>query len=195
MTRNRETVEENSVVRAFIKCRDVLARSILKMSVRPEDVDDILQETFLRAYTANDKKKIRSPQDYLFVVSRNLVIKDVTSRSKELNAVINDALFDVEESSLDIELHEKLKFQTLSEALDLIPEKNRQAILLRKVYGLSSREIAKKMDVSKSSVDKYIVSGIKKCEKILDARGYDVGNEYGEKLLLDESIEEMTGDS
>ena len=195
MRKNKEVEEDNAVVKAFVKCRDLLARSILKMSVSPEDVDDILQETFLRAYTANDKKEIRSPQDYLFVVSRNLVIRGVTNRSRELNAVINDALFDVEESSLDIELHEKLKLQTLSEALALIPARHRQAILLRKIYGLSSIEIAKKMGISKSSVDKYIASGIKKCAQILDARGYDVGNEYGGNLMMETPQEERSGDA
>ena len=185
MSEDKETEEKDVIVRAFMKCRGVLARSIMKMSVRPQDVDDILQETFLRAYTANNKKKIRSPQDYLFVISRNLVIKDVTNRSRELNTVIDNVLFDITESSLDTELHAKLKIQTLNEALNLIPDKNRQAILLRKVYGLSSREIARKMGVSKSSVDKYIASGIKKCEQILDARGYDIGEEHGKDCLFD----------
>lgn len=186
--------EDNAVVGAFIGCRDVLARSIMKMSVKPEDVDDILQETFLRAFVANGKREIRSLQDYLFVISRNLVIKKGTDRSRELSSIVDSVLLELTDSSLDSELHEKLKFQTLSEALGLIPDKHRQAILLRKVYGLSSKEIAKKMGISKSSVDKYIVRGISKCEQILDARGYDIGGEYGRDVLPD-AAEDRRSDS
>ena len=187
MNKRDQIEEDNPVVGAFIKCRDALTRSVMKMSVRPQDVDDILQETFLRAFVANDKREIRSPQDYLFVISRNLVIKRVADRSRELNSLVDSVLLEVAEPSLDTELHEKLKFQTLSEALGLLPDKHRQAILLRKVYGLSSKEIAKKMNVSKSSVDKYIVSGLKKCEQILGARGYDIVGEYGRDLLLEQA--------
>ena len=183
MKSGNEAEDGNPVVAAYIKCRNALARSIMKMSVRPEDVDDILQETFLRAFVANDKREIHSPLDYLFVISRNLVIKRATDRTRELNSLVDSILLETTESSLDAELHEKLKFQTLNEALGLIPEKHRQAILLRKVYGLSSNEIARKMGISKSSVDKYIVSGINKCEQILNARGYDIGGEYGRDKL------------
>ena len=185
VTKQRKALEDdNPVVRAFMYCRDALIRSLVKMSVKPEDVEDILQETFVKTYSANEKKKIRSPQDYLFVVSRNLVMRGVTHRSRELNIVIDDALFDISESSAETELNEKLKLQALNDALASLPDNQRQAILLRKVYGFSSRDIARKMGVSKSSVDKYIAAGIKKCEEILDAEGYQIdGGEVNDKVL------------
>lgn len=164
-----------------MQCRDALVRSILKMSVKPEDVDDILQETYLRVHAASQKKTIQSPKDYLFVVSRNLVLRGLTHRSRELQAVIDDAVHEASDSSLDAELHQQQKLQTLNEALEVLPDKSRQAILLRKVYGFSSVEIAKKMGVSKSSVDKYIASGISQCEALLNARGYDVGGGVGQQ--------------
>ena len=179
MTTNKDPEETNRIFCAFVKCRDALVRSILKMSVKPEDVDDILQETFYRTYSANEKKEIKSPKDYLFVVSRNLVFRGVTTRSRELTAIIDDTICDIAETPLDEAHYEHLKAQALNEALETLPENNKRAILLRKVYGFSSREIARKMGVSKSSVDKYIASGIKTCEQILEAKGYDIGAEYG----------------
>lgn len=190
MTKNKYPEETNRIFRAFIECRDALVSSILKMSVKPEDVDDILQETFYRTYSANHRKEIKSPKDYMFVVSRNLVFRGVTTRSREIITIVDDTIFDIEESSLDEEHYEFLKTRALSEALETLPENNRRAILLRKVYGFSSREIAKKMGVSKSSVDKYIASGIKTCEQILEAKGYDIGAEYGnDNTLINESNE------
>ncbi|MFT5297320.1 MAG: DNA-directed RNA polymerase specialized sigma24 family protein, partial [Colwellia sp.] len=38
----------NRVLTAFQSCRDGLVRSIMKMSVEQQDVDDILQEAFIR---------------------------------------------------------------------------------------------------------------------------------------------------
>ncbi len=185
MKDNRNPGADNPVARAYLQCRDALVRSVMKMSVKPEDVEDILHETYLRAHIASQKKTIQSPKDYLFVVSRNLVIRGVTKRSRELRTVIDNAIRDVSDSSLDAELHQKQKVQALDEVLGTLPDKVRQAILLRKVYGFSSREIAKKMRVSKSSVDKYIATGINKCELMLSSRGYDMDGKHGKKLSLE----------
>lgn len=169
----RRPKETSAVVRAYFRCRDALARSIVKMRVRPEDVDDILQETFVKAYTANQKTPLRSPEDYLFVVSRNLVIRDSARRSREIHAVIEEALSDARIDSLDSQIHAQRKCEALARVIRALPEKKRRAVLLRKVYGFSAGEIAAKMACSKSTVDKYIASGIKECEAKLHAQGYD----------------------
>ena len=171
--KSRRPKETGAVARAYFRCRDALARSIVKMRVRPEDVDDILHETFVKTYTANQKTPLRSPEDYLFVVSRNLAIRDSARRSRELQAVIDDALTDAQIDSLDSQIHEQRKCEALARVIHALPDKKRRAVLLRKVYGFSACEIAAKMACSKSSVDKYIASGIKECEEKLHAQGYD----------------------
>ena len=172
MTDNRES-EINPVLRAFQSCRDALVRSIMKLSARQEDVDDILQETYLRVYKANEKTRITSVQDYLFVVSRNLVLKKLSRQSREITMEINDALIDANDVSAETQLHHQQKFEAFNKALTLLPEKNRRAILLRKFYGLSHHEIAGKMHVSVSSVEKYISVGLKRCKQYLHLRGYE----------------------
>ena len=176
-----ENKDGNIILEAFQTCRDGLVRSIMKMCVRQQDVDDILQETFLRAFDANEKTRITSPQDYLFVVSRNLVIKGLSRQSREIATEIDDALMGVEEGSTDIDLHYRQKFEAFNAALSALPEKRRRAILLRKFYGLSHSEIAKKMGVSVSSVEKYISGGVKECKKILCSQGYDIDNQFAQR--------------
>ena len=170
--KSRRPKETGAVARAYFRCRDALARSIVKMRVRPEDVDDILHETFVKTYTANQKTPLRSPEDYLFVVSRNLAMRDSARRSRELQAVIDDALTDAH-IDLDSQIHAQRKCEALARVIRALPDKKRRAVLLRKVYGFSACEIAAKMACSKSSVDKYIASGIKECEEKLHAQGYD----------------------
>lgn len=170
---NDRSLEDNQVLKAFLTCRDALLRSIMKLCARQEDVDDILQETFLRVYTTNKKTRITSLQDYLFVVSRNLVMKKLSRQSREIVLEINDALMDSNELSTETQLHHQKKFEAFNKALSSLPEKNRRAILLRKYYGLSHREIARKMHVSISSVEKYISDGIKRCKQSLYLQGYE----------------------
>lgn len=165
---------QHPILDAFLECREALIFSITKLSARQEDVDDILQETYLRTYTAHQKQPIKSPKGYLFVVSRNLVYKRLSRSSKEINTEIDDALLDVQSESagVDDEIHYQLKLDAFNEALKTLPENARRAILMRKIYGMSHKEIARKLDVSISSVEKYISTGIKQCAASLSARGY-----------------------
>jgi len=165
---------ENRVFSAFQSCRDGLVRSIMKMSVEPQDVDDILQETFIRALNSEAKQHIKSPKGYLFVVSRNLVLKKLMEQSKQIHTELDEALIEDEnDNSIERDHHQKLKFERLTKILSALPEKNRRAILLRKLYCLSHKEIAKKMDVSVSSVEKYIATGLKICKKSMYNEGYE----------------------
>ena len=182
----------NRVLAAFQSCKDGLARSIMKMSVNQQDVDDILQETFIRALHSDAQQEISSPKGYLFVVSRNLVLKKLMQQSKEIHSELDEALVEDDfDNTVEKALYQKLKFERFSKVLSSLPEKHRRAILLRKLYCLSHKEIAKKMDVSISSVEKYIASGIKQCKQSLYAQGYDV-NEQTQPIQLNQSSEERT---
>lgn len=165
---------KNRVLTAFQSCRDGLVRSIMKMSVEPQDVDDILQETFIRVLDSDTKQEIKSPKGYLFVVSRNIVLKKLIQQSKEIHTELDEALLEADEdNTVEKELYQKLKFERFNAVLSSLPEKNRRAILLRKLYCLSHKEIANKMDVSVSSVEKYIAQGLKQCKQSLFAQGYE----------------------
>lgn len=182
----------NRVFKAFQSCKDGLVRSIMKMSVEQQDVDDILQETFIRALRSDARQQIKSPKGYLFVVSRNLVLKKLLQQSKEMHTELDEALLENDaDNTVEKELYQKLKFERFNRVLSSLPEKNRRAILLRKLYCLSYKEIAKKMDVSVSSVEKYIATGLKQCKKSLCDQGYDV-NELERPIHLNQSSEERT---
>lgn len=168
-----ENPAHHQIASAFLSCRDALVRSILKMCIRQEDVDDILQESCLRLMDASEKRSIASPQGYLFVVSRNLVIEKLSRSSREISMEINDALMGSVDLPADQALYYQRKFEVLGRALQSLPERQRRAILLRKYFGLSHTEIARKMKVSVSSVEKYIASGIRECKRLLSAQGYE----------------------
>lgn len=190
MVTNKQS--NNRIFEAFQSCKDGLVRSIMKMSVKPQDVDDILQETFIRVLNSDAKQEIKSPKGYLFVVSRNLVLKKLTQQSKEIDTEIDDALLESDtDNTVEKALYQKLKFERFIEVLNSLPEKNRRAILLRKLYCLSHKEIANKMNISISSVEKNIAQGLKQCKKSLYSQGYDV-SETKLPIQLNRSNEELT---
>ena len=163
---------DNRILTAFHECRDGLVRNLLKMCVRAEDVDDILQTTVLKALESNRTRQVVSPKSYLFVISRNLVFKSMSTRSQEIRAEVDDAIADVAAPDADERLYYRQKLKAFDEALKTLPARPRQAIVLRKFFGLSYKDIARKMGVSVSSVEKYVAQGTLRCRDVLRAKGY-----------------------
>ncbi len=142
------------------------------MCVRAEDVEDILQTTVLRALESNRSRRITSPKSYLFVISRNLVFKAMSTRAQEIRAEVDHTIADVDAPDADDTLHYRQKLQAFEAALRSLPERSRQAIVLRKFFGLPYKDIAEKMGVSVSSVEKYVAQGTLRCKDVMRLQGY-----------------------
>ncbi len=165
---------ENRIFQAYLSYKDVLVRSLLRWSVQPSDVDDILQETLRRTLEADKSQPISYPKTYLFRVSRNVVFREQQRRSREVQQEIDEAVIQSNEAPTDDQLHYRQMLEVFCEALELLPEQHRRAIILRRVYGMSHKQIALKMGVSLSSVEKYFAQGMAKCQDVMVRRGYSL---------------------
>lgn len=163
---------ENKVVSAFLSYKTVLIRVLLRLSVQPADVDDILQESLTRALLADRKKRLEFPKSYLYTVSRNLAFEENQRRSREVQNEIDEAVLESRGPLTDDAIHYRQMMDAFWEAMGTLPTAHRRAILLRRIYGLSHKEIAKKLGVSVSSIEKYFAQGIKRCQDIMARRGY-----------------------
>lgn len=164
----------NKIWKAFTEYRDVLVRALLRTSIQPADVDDILQESFARTLEADSKKHVQHPKSYLFIVSRNIAFREQQKRAREIQREIDDIVMAADEAPADQDLYYSQMLSAFWEALETLPLSHQRAILLRRVYGLSYEQIAKKMNKSVSSVEKYFARGIKRTQDIMSGRGYGI---------------------
>ena len=169
----------NRIVNAFLTYKEVLVRVLLRLSVQPADVDDILQESLVRALLTDEKKQIKFPKSYLYMVSRNIVFEKSERRSGEVQWQIDEAILEANAAPIDEAVHYEQMLEVFCEAMGILPKAHQRAILLRRVYGLSHKEIAKKKGVSISSVEKYFAQGIRRCQDIMSRRGYGVEHREG----------------
>lgn len=165
---------KNRILSAFVEYRDVLVRGMLRLSVRPSDVDDVLQESLARTLEANENREIDHPKSYLFAVSRNIVFRDQERCAREVQWEIDEAILESNTSPVDRELYYKQMLDVFWETIETLPQSHRHAILLRRVYGFSHKQVAKKMGLSVSTVEKYFAQGIKRCQDVMAGRGYGV---------------------
>lgn len=109
---------------------------------RIEEAQDICQETFLKAYksiSSFSERKGGSFQAYLFRIARNLIID---SSRKKKDVPLKEYLKVEAEGDLDEQIDKKQENQKLKEALDKLPEVERQIVILRYFEELTTAEVA-----------------------------------------------------
>lgn len=100
--------------------------------------EDIFQETFTRFYENADKKRVMTNvSGYLIKIARNLCLNE---KAKKYNDKVS--LDDLQLPFYDISYGNKQLNELLQTALDALPKKYREVIVLREYLDMSYKEIA-----------------------------------------------------
>ncbi|MCD6168846.1 MAG: sigma-70 family RNA polymerase sigma factor [Caldisericia bacterium] len=131
-----------------------------------EEALDMTQETFLKAYT--NIKTLRREEDFKFWlrrIARNLCFKRIKKmrREKELMERQRE-----ETLSLDSYVIKKEREERVKRALNKLPEKMREIIILRDIEGLSYKEIKEILNIPMSLVKVRIFRARNLLKRILE---------------------------
>lgn len=151
---------------AFFAIRSQLARYVARLVTNAMDVEDILQETYLKARRGEENGHVRNPRGYLFAVARSVALNDLARKSRSIVEYIDDAAaLEVEsnEPSVEEQIASHQRFEVFCDAVATLPAQCRRAFVLRKVFGYSQKEIAKEMGISESTVEKHLIKGLQRC--------------------------------
>ena len=94
--RKDKPTKPTPVLQAFQKHQAALRRFISRFVQRTQDIDDVAQEAFLRAYRAEKGKPIEQPKSFLFRIAHNVAITELTKKSTQ----IIDYIADIDESAV-----------------------------------------------------------------------------------------------
>ena len=157
----------SAVSAAFLENHAFLKRFLARFFSDRQDIEDVAQEAYLRAYVAEQQKEIEQPRAYLFRIARNLALTKLTKKSEKITDYLEESGASVViecGAAADSEVEAQESLGLYCEAVAALPEKCRQVFLLRKVHGLAHKEIADRMSLSVSSVEKYLRRGILECK-------------------------------
>ncbi len=169
----------SSVSAAFLENDTFLKRFLARFFSNRQDIEDVAQEAYLRAYVAEQQKEIEQPRAYLFRIAKNLALTKLTKKSKKITDYLEESGASVViecGAAADSEVEAEESLGLYCEAIAALPEKCRQVFLLRKVHGLSHKEIAPRMSLSVSSVEKYLLRGILECKTFVQEQEGRVPN-------------------
>jgi RNA polymerase sigma factor (sigma-70 family) len=167
----------SKILRAFLQHQAAIKR-VLGRYVSLEDRNDLLQEAFLKAYAAEMTTPIRDAKAFLFRVAKNLALSEVTKKSRSDTDYIEDLsgsqVFEDDRSgSVEALIDGRRKLFVLSQALAHLPEECQRVFLMRKVEGLRIKQIATRLNVSVSTVEKRLAKALLLCNRHLRQQGYD----------------------
>jgi RNA polymerase sigma factor (sigma-70 family) len=147
-----------------LPCEPGLRAWLARRRVADLDVDDIVQEAYAVLAELKTVEHIRNPRTYLYSVAHSIILQHV----RRLRIVAIETMAEVDR--LGIYSEQPTPEETLSDFQELrviarliaaLPHKCGEAFILRKVEGLSQREVAERMQISESTVEKHIGKAIR----------------------------------
>lgn len=166
----RPRTVESGVAAAFREHESALRAFVSRLVASRDDVDDVTQEAFLRAFNAEKARRVRRPRSFLFTIARNLVLSDFARKSNRLTETMADLddLTVLDDGQVEAEIEAEESFAAYCRAVSRLPVQCRRVFLLRKVYALTHREIASRLGITVSTVEKHLVKGVRECGEYLD---------------------------
>lgn len=139
-------------------------RAWLRRSFKSDDLEDVIQEAYCQIAGLDDVAHIRSGRAYLFTTARNIVLM----RLRRAQIVSIEALTEID--ALNILVDEpspervaagRRELARVRALIDALPERCRKVFELRKIEGLSQREVAGKIGVPEHIVENEVRKGLK----------------------------------
>ncbi len=165
---------------------DALYRSALYLTKNETNADDLVQETFLKAFKfLKNDKEIENVKAWLFKILINTFINKYRKDKREPSLVDFDSVEAFHESIQEEVIKpsiiedeteiDRLMDDNIKKALEALPEDFRMVILLSTVEGFSYKEISKMVDCPVGTVMSRIYRG----RKMLKERLADYAKEHG----------------
>jgi RNA polymerase sigma-70 factor (ECF subfamily) len=168
---------------------DAVYRFALRLSASPDQAQDLVQDTFLRAYRSWDQYTPGTQcKSWLFTICRNLYLRQRERGQRHDEIVAENAPADqrseggvnplwsaVEGSDPEGEFFGSIVDAEVLTAIDALPEDYRTAVVLSDVEGMSYDEIATMLDVPVGTVKSRLFRGRRRLQKVL----YDYAVEMG----------------
>ncbi|PYQ62085.1 MAG: RNA polymerase subunit sigma-24 [Acidobacteria bacterium] len=143
---------------------DSLYNTAYRMTRNSEDAEDLVQETYLKAYKYYDKfEEGTNFKAWLFKIMKNTFINNY--RKKKLTPHKID--FSEIEESYEREIFQDMMDEDVKRALDSLPHDYKMVVLLADIEGFSYKEIAEILDCPVGTVMSRLYRGRKMLERTL----------------------------
>ncbi len=140
------------------------------------DVDDVVQESYVRVWRRHLLQPLACARGFLYKVARNVAIDALRRQTGSPIETLPDL------ASLNVASHQASpvesacthdEMELFLEAIETLPPRCREVVILRKLHGLSPQEIAMRLGISEGTVHVHGAKGVRRCGEFLRQRGLE----------------------
>jgi len=164
------TTDRNRCLNLALAEYDSIERRLARRVSNSSDVSDFMQEVFVKLLTAEfpTDQSIESIKGFVWTIARNVATDG--RRSDATRKKAEEYLLDLDPTgygSLDGSLLTRQQLDVLYRIFRSLPHQQQRVIYLRKVEGLTQREIAARLGIKECTVESYISKASDRIERQL----------------------------
>ena len=175
-----ETNQKKSMAATYQRLRGSLMRYTSRYFRKPHEIEDVVQEAFVKVLEAQGDRTIQSIDAYLFRTARNVALNKLSKHENKLTEALSELMTESDialSPTLEQDYESKEQFELFCESLVELPKRCQQAFVLRRVYGFSQAEIAQRMGISVNTVEMHLAKGVVRCERYMRKQSNDDSGE------------------
>lgn len=137
------------------------------------EVDDVVQEAYSRVLAVLGRTEVHQPKAFFFATARNLALdhfrRRQIARVEPLGGIDELSVIDEGENVAETVARNQ-EIELMTEAIQSLPDRCRQVMTLRNVYGLSQKAVAAQLGISVRTVEAQVTIGIRRCTEFVRRR-------------------------
>lgn len=163
------------------------------------EVDDIVQETYARLITVDSVDGIGNVKNYMFQTAYSVLVSHVRRAKIVAFETVTDLeqLGQARDCSPEEQVIDRDELNRLARAIATLPGKVRDVFVLRRVNGLSQRDVARELGLSESTVEKHMSRSIYLLMNLISNGGNEpsrASKAWGAKLRKDHAQKDAKRD-
>jgi RNA polymerase sigma factor (sigma-70 family) len=160
---NEESAGQRALAVLSERTRPALLRYFLRRGLTHSDAEDAAQDVFLRLSRRPDVVIAGHGEAYLFETAASVAIdrhRRARVRRDSQHTAYDEAQHAVADHSVDRIVEGRQELQRLVDGLRQLPERTRHIVVLARLERLTHPEIARRLGVSVSTVERRLVKGM-----------------------------------
>ena len=162
-----------SIYRSYVP---QLAAFLKRFSVSDREVDEIIQETFLRVWLQRDKLPgVEFPKAWVFRITSNIIfnyLKRSVTEEKAKHMIGGNAKLEHNDTEETLHLHQLMS--AIARAVENLSPQRKRVYEMSRRDGLTIPEIAEKLGLSNNTVKNTLTSSLQFIREFLQQHGYDI---------------------
>ena len=165
----------SDITRIYTEIRTSLMRFAYRYFKTPQEIEDVVQEAFVKVLEAKERRTIEHPKSYMFQTVKNLSLNKISKSDYRLTDALEDqvgagmheSVLQVT-SSMEDQFESRQRFELFCRAVRELPIKCQRVYIMRRVYGYTQKEIAEQLSISVKTVEAHLTKAITRCTDFMD---------------------------